>query len=219
MDPVLVKSSLDLAWFQISPLVTNLLMALLLILVGCLVAKGLGMLTTLVFTTLQLDKGAEKVSLHKLLEKGEVKRSVSELLGDMVYWLTVFVVIAGIAGIFGLAVEPMLSRVFTYMGAVLLAAILLGLGLFLATLISGIVRLVTVNLGLQGAKTASRLMYYIVIIFTFITVLAELGINPEVFVPQIGVIIGAFGLAAAIAFGLGCKDMAADFLSNLFRGK
>ncbi|MFA6548634.1 MAG: hypothetical protein WCT39_01705 [Candidatus Margulisiibacteriota bacterium] len=219
MDPVLVKSSLDLAWFQISPLVTNLLMALLLILVGCLVAKGLGMLTTLVFTTLQLDKGAEKLGLRKLLEKGEVKRSVSELLGDMVYWLTVFVVIAGIAGIFGLAVEPMLSRVFTYMGAVLLAAILLGLGLFLATLISGIVRLVTVNLGLQGAKTASRLMYYIVIIFTFITVLAELGINPEVFVPQIGVIIGAFGLAAAIAFGLGCKDMAADFLSNLFRGK
>ena len=219
MDPVLVKSSLDLAWFQISPLVINLLIALLLILIGCLAAKGLGMLTTLAFKTLQIDKGADKLGLHKMLEKGEVRRSVSDLLGDMVYWLTVFVVIAGIAGIFGLAVAPMLARVFTYMGAVLLAAILLGLGLFLATLISGIVRLVTVNLGLQGAKTASRLMYYIVIIFTFITVLAELGINPEVFVPQIGVIIGAFGLAAAIAFGLGCKDMAADFLSNLFRGK
>lgn len=219
MDPVLVKSSLDLAWFQISPLVINLLSALLLILIGCLAAKGLGMLTTLVFKTLQIDKGADKLGLHKILEKGEIKRSVSDLLGDMVYWLTVFVVIAGVAGIFGLAVAPMLSRVFTYMGAVLLAAILLGLGLFLATLISGIVRLVTVNLGLQGAKTASRLMYYIVIIFTFIIVLAELGINPEVFVPQIGVIIGAFGLAAAIAFGLGCKDMAADFLSNLFRGK
>jgi hypothetical protein len=32
-------------------------------------------------------------------------------------------------------------------------------------------------------------------------------------------VVGAVGLGAAIAFGLGCKDMASDFLFNLFKGK
>jgi hypothetical protein len=105
------------------------------------------------------------------------------------------------------------------MGVVFLAALILGVGVFLAGLIAALVRLVMANLGVEGAVTVSRVIYYIVIIFTFLAALAELGISPEVFAPQIGVIIGAFGLAAAIAFGLGCKDMAADFLHNLFKGK
>ena len=86
-------------------------------------------------------------------------------------------------------------------------------------LISGIVRIVMANFGVEGSKTASRFIYYIVIVFTVLAVLAELGLAPDAFTPHIGVIIGAFGLAAAIAFGLGCKDMAADFLTNLFKGK
>ncbi|OGC23734.1 hypothetical protein A2291_05050 [candidate division WOR-1 bacterium RIFOXYB2_FULL_42_35] len=200
-------------------LALNLLLALVVILLGFLVAKALEILTAFVVKTIQLDTVAQKLGFNKLLEKADIKKPLSELLGNLVYWLVIFILITSLGTFFGLAVEMILLKIFSYMAVVLLAALVLGVGLFFAALISGISRVVMVNLGIAGAKTASRFIYYIVIVFTFLAALAELGINTKVFADKMEVFIGAFGLAAAIAFGLGCKDMAADFIHDLFRGK
>jgi len=215
----ILLNSLNTSFLDLLPLVVNLIVALLFILVGILIARGLGKLTTLVLKTIQLDTLAEKSGFSGVLEKGEIKKSTSELLGSLVYWVVVLVVLMGVAAYYSLPVQRAFLSIFTYMGVVILAALILGIGVLLASLISGITKAVMANLGLEGAKTVSRLIYYIVIIFTFLAALSELGISMDVFVPQIGVIIGAVGLAAAIAFGLGCKDMAADFLHNLFKGR
>ncbi len=204
---------------NIFPLLGNFLLALILLLIGFLVARGLALLTTLVLKTIQLDKGAKQVGFNSLLEKGNIKASASDLAGELVYWVIVLVVFISVAGVFGLAVEPVVAKIINYLGLVLLASLVLGIGLFFASLVSAVVKLIMLNLGVAGAKTASRLIYYIVVIFTFLAVLAELGLTTELFLPHIGVFVGAVGLAAAIAFGLGCKDMAADFLHNLFKGK
>lgn len=207
------------SWSQISPLILNLLIALVFILVGFLVGKGLGYAVTFILKLVRLDKGSKKIGFSTLLEKGEVKATAAELIGSLVYWAVIFVTLIGVAKYFYLPIDVALSHIFSYFGMVILASIVLGIGLFFASFLAGIVKLVALNFGVDGGKTLSRVVYYIVIIFTFLAALAQLGINPEVFVPQIGVIIGAVGLAAAIAFGLGCKDMAADFLHNLFKGK
>ncbi|MBU1027116.1 MAG: hypothetical protein KKA31_05230 [Candidatus Margulisbacteria bacterium] len=204
---------------SIFPLLGNVLLALILLLIGFLVARGLALLTTLVLKAVQLDKGAKQIGFNSLLETGNVKISASELIGELVYWVIVLVVFISVAGAFGLAVEPVVAKIFNYLGLVLLASLILGIGLFFASLIAAVIRVIMLNLGIAGAKTASRFIYYIVVIFTFLAVLAELGLNPELFIQQMGVFVGAVGLAAAIAFGLGCKDMAADFLHNLFKGK
>lgn len=218
MDIAILFESLGSSWAAIFPLVINLILALFLLLIGLLLAKGLGYLTSLVFKIIQLDKGAKQIGFNTILEKGNIKKTSSELLGDLVYWITAFVIIVGILGVFDLPVEDALTMIFSYMGIVFLAALILGIGIFLAGLISGIVRLIMANFGLEGAQTASRVIYYIIIVFIFLAALAELGFSPD-WTPHIGVILGMPALAAAIAFGLGCKDMAADFLHNLFKGK
>jgi hypothetical protein len=212
-------NSLRASWSGIFPIIVNLLAALLLLLIGLLIARGLGFLATLLLRILKLDSLSEQTGFDSILQKGDIKKKTSELVGDLLYWIVAFVVIIGVAGLFGLPVERALSYVFAYMGIVFLASLILGVGMFLAGLIAGIVRIVMANFGLEGAKTASRVVYYIVIIFAFLAALSELGLQPQSFAPHLGVIIGAPALAAAIAFGLGCKDMAADFLHNLFKGK
>jgi len=211
-------NSLSASASSIFPLVLNLILVLFLLLVGLLTARGLGLLATLVLKAIKLESGAQQIGFNAILEKSGIKKSAADLLGDMVYWVVAFIVVVGVAGVFGLPVAAALQKVFAYMGIVFLAAFILGVGLFLASLISGIVRTIMVNFGLEGAKTASRIIYYIVIVFTFLAALAELGFSPD-WTPHIGIILGMPALAAAIAFGLGCKDMAADFLHNLFKGK
>jgi hypothetical protein len=214
-----LTGSVNLSWGIISPLMIKIVLGLLLIFIGVLIARGLGSIATSLLKIIKFDKGAKQLGLDQILEKGDVKRTLSELIGDLIYWLLVFVSIFAIADIFGLPADATLAKLFSYIAIVFTAALIIGVGLFLASLVSGIVRVIMVNIGLEGAKTASRIIYYIVIVVAFMGALEALGISSSVFVPQIGVIIGAFGLAAAIAFGLGCKDMAADFLFNLFKGK
>lgn len=207
------------AWYQISPLLLNLFIALIVLLVGFFIAKGVGFAVASFLKLAQLDRGAKQIGFNSILEKAEIRRSISELIGDLVYWTILFIAIIGLGNLFYLPIEPALSNVFAYLSLVFIAAIILGFGLFFASLFAGIIKTIALNFGLDGAKALSRVIYYILIIFSFLAALAQLGIKTEVFVPQIGVIIGAVGLAAAIAFGLGCKDMAADFLHNLFKGK
>jgi hypothetical protein len=91
--------------------------------------------------------------------------------------------------------------------------------MFLANLIAGVVKLVCLNIGLEGGKSLARAVYYLAVIFSLLAALALLGLRPSAIVAKLDIIVGAPALAAAIAFGLGCKDMAADFLHNIFKGK
>lgn len=217
MDSII--SSFNLAWLRVSPLYCTLLSALLFIFVGFLIAKAVEISLIYVLKAVSLDKWAKQAKINELFERADIRKPVSELLGALLYWLIIFTTVIGMAQIFSLPIEPAISSFFAYLGIVLAVAMILGIGLFFASLFSGIVKVIAVNIGIEGGKTLSRFIYYIVVIVAFLVALGHLGVSTDFFIPQIGVIIGAFGLAAAIAFGLGCKDMAADFLHNLFKGK
>ncbi len=141
------------------------------------------------------------------------------MLGDFVFWFTIFLIILSLAAQINIPVESALDRIISFTGIILLAALVLSIGTYLAVFISGLVYLVAANLGLPGAKNISRIIQYFTVIFAFLLALEHLGVGPALLIPSIGVIIGAVGLAIAIAFGLGCKDIMADFVSNLIRGR
>jgi hypothetical protein len=210
-----LNDALAKIWFPI----LNLLLALFILLLGFLVARLLGWLSVNLLKIIKLDKGLKTIGFNNLLEKGEIKKTPAELVGDLIYWAFIFITVIGLAYYFGLPIDLALTHVFSYLGLVFLAAIILGMGLFLASLLAGIVKLIALIFGIEGARPLARVIYYLVIIFAFLTALAQLGVKVEVIGEKLDVIVGAIGLAAAIAFGLGCKDMAADFLHNLFKGK
>lgn len=203
----------------LDPYLLRLVIAALGLTVGILFARLIKYIVVYCFTSIPLDETVKSLKFNAVLERAEIKKPFSELLGDFSYWLVVFLMITTVAKFLGLPVDPIIIRVLNYTGIVILAALVLGLGVFLSSLIAGIIFLIGVTVGLPGAKTIARLMQYATIIFAFLVALEQLGIGPALIVPSIGVIIGAVGLALAIAFGLGCKDIMADFISNLIRGK
>jgi len=219
MQSFSLLSSIGFAWRELSPLLMNLISFIFFILVGFILAKGAGLLFSNLLKLVMLDHLAKSIGINYLLEKGSVKRTLSELIGDLVYWTIIFIAVISVANWNQLPIEMALNKVFDFLGLILMASIVLVIGVFFASLFSGIVRFLASNFGVEEARVISRVIYYIIVLFSFLAALAQLGVNPEVFLPHLNVIIGAFGLAAAIAFGLGCKDMAADFLHNFFKGK
>jgi len=201
----------------IGPLLLNLLYALILLLIGLLIARGLHWVVVTLFIAAQLDKGCKKIGFSDLLTEGGLKIGPTELLADLFYWLTVFVTVTVAANVLGLiSAKILLAGLLAFLPLVLSAAYVLGVGIFLAVFISGVILLIANNIGLSNAVTLAKIVQYAILIFAALIALGHLGISGDWFTNSIIVIVAAIGLAFAIAFGLGAKERATDFLDGLF---
>jgi uncharacterized Tic20 family protein len=204
----------------ISPLLINLTVSLVLLLISILIAKGLQIIVVYVLKAVMLDKGLSAIGFTPFLTKGEIKKAPSDLLGDLVYWLSVFIAVTAIVMVFGPAnSKELLNMILSYSVSVIAAIFIMAISLLLAAVIAGLVTVVANNVGLSNTKTLAKIAQYGVNVFGFLKALEIMGISSGIIVASFSVIVGAVGLAFSIAFGLGCKDIAADFVTNLFKGK
>jgi hypothetical protein len=205
---------------MISPLLINLSISLVLLLVSILIAKGLQLIVVYILKAIMLDKGLAAIGFTPFLTKGEIKKSPSDLLGDLVYWISIFIAVTAIAVAYGPSnSKDLLSMILNYSVSVMAAVFVLAISIFLSVVIAGLVVVIANNVGLSNSRTLAKIAQYGVNIFGFLKALEILGISAAIIVASFSVIVGAVGLAFAIAFGLGCKDIAADFVTGLFKGK
>jgi hypothetical protein len=102
-----------------------------------------------------------------------------------------------------------------YIPNVIAAIFILILGMFMATLLRNIVQTAANNAGLYQAKFLGKLVESAVIVFAVIITLEQLNIGARIIELTISVVLASFGLAMAIAFGLGCKELAGKFVAEL----
>lgn len=199
------------------PLLLNLLYALILLLIGLLIAKGLQLLVVAILSAIALDKLAKQIKLADILTDGGLKGGLTKLLGDLVYWLAILAAVTGVADILGLsAAEALLAGVIAYLPSVLSAAYILGVGVLVAVVVSGVIVLIAGNIGLSNTAALAKIAQYAVVLFAFVAALGELGVSLNLVAGTVSLLGAAVALAAAIAFGLGAKDMAGDLLKKLF---
>jgi len=215
-----ISSSVTEVIAVMSPLLLSLIVSLFLILISLLIAKGLQIAASLLLKSIMLDKGLAAIGFTPFLTKGEIRKSPSELIGDLVYWVVVFVSITSIVLVYGPAnSKELLNTLINYSVSVFAAVFIMALSIFLSVIIAGIVTAVANNVGLSSTKTLAKIAQYGVNVFGFLKALEIFGISSAIIVASFSVIVGAVGLAFAIAFGLGCKDIAGDFVSGFFKGK
>ncbi|MFA5104339.1 MAG: hypothetical protein WC527_04115 [Candidatus Margulisiibacteriota bacterium] len=197
----------------------KLLLALLLIIASFLAAKLAQIITVYILDLVNADKLSEKIKLRALLKKTELGDSFSQFGGDLVFWLAL--IFGGIKIIYLLQLNralEILRAVLSYVTVNVVSAVfILVLSVIFASLLSGIILFVGGLINLPGYKFIARVNQYVVVIFGIVMGLEKLGIAASVFLARPDIILGFFALAGAIAFGLGCKDMAENFLANFLR--
>ena len=191
------------------------MVALLVILIGWVVSKGVRSLVSRVLKLLRIDKFSEKAGIAKFLKKGDVKYPLSDLIAVIIYWMLMLVVIMVTANVLGLnTVAELMDKIVLYIPNVLAAMIVLVIGALFAVFLRKIVETTAKNAGLTHAKQMGMLTHTIIVIFAVIIALEQLKIGITVLSQFITIIIGSIGLALALAFGLGCKDIAAKSMEE-----
>ncbi len=187
--------------------------ALLILLVGWVVAKFIRLLVFRFLLAVRFDLASEKAGVDEVLIRADIRQSPAELLAVLVQWLVMLIVLMTAVNTLGLSsVSDLLNHILLYIPKVIAAVIALILGLFFANLLSGVIKTAAANAGLGETEALAALARYAIVAFTVAVTLEELGIAAELVRSAFVILFGAVALAAALAFGLGCKDLARDWI-------
>ena len=199
---------------QLLAFVPTILGALLILLVGGVIAKIIEQFIVRVLKLITLDKIAEQVQLAAILAKGGIRRKLSELIGAIVYWIVILAFVTAALNALNLTVAAELfQQIVSFLPNVIASVFILIVGVFAATFLATTVRTAASNSGILQAPLLGQAVQAAVVIFTVVAALQQLQIQfvGEVFL----IILGGISLGCALAFGIGCKDLAGRWVSDL----
>ena len=193
-----------------------LLGALIILIVGWIVAKAIKRLVDWLLKAIRFDALADKAGISEILRKGNLEISAREVVSSIVYWLIMIMVLVMTVDALGLPkASDILESLFAYVPNVIAALLVLIVAMFLASFVSGIVRTAAGNANLPKPEILAAISRWAIIIFAITISLEQLGIAPLLVATTFNIILGGVVLALALAFGLGGKDAAAKYLEDL----
>ncbi|MGE5308080.1 MAG: mechanosensitive ion channel family protein [Deltaproteobacteria bacterium] len=200
---------------QITQFLLNALLVLVILLVGWLLSKLLKALVTKICKSSKLDDLSKKIEIDSMISKGGLHYSLSELMGLIIYWLGLLVTLVVAVNAIGLTqAADLLNQIVLFVPNIIAAVFILILGMFVATLLQTVVKTAASNAGLSHAAILSKAVEVIVVVFTVMISLEQLGIGQRIIELIVGIVLGSIGLAFALAFGFGCQDLAKKALSD-----
>ena len=201
---------------QISQFVVNALLVIIILLIGWLLSKLIRVVVSKTLKTAKINELSSRIELDKLLSKGGITYTLSDLVGVICYWLGILITFMVAVNSVGLTVAAdLLNKVVLYIPNVIAALFILVLGMFVSTLLKNIVQTAASNAGLNQSKLLAQVVETIVIAFAVFVGLEQLQIGIHITELTISLILGSLGLGLALAFGLGCKDIAGRFTAEL----
>jgi hypothetical protein len=193
-----------------------LLGALIILIVGWIIAKAIRRLIDFVLKAIRFDALADKAGITTILKKGDLKITAREVISGLVYWLVIIMVLVMVLNALDLPkASDVLTSLFAYVPNVIAALFVMIAAMFLASFVSGIVRTAAGNANLPKPEIFAGVSRWAIIIFAATIALEELGIAPLLVTTTFNIILGGVCLALALAFGLGGKDAAARYLEEL----
>ena len=201
---------------QIGQFLVNLLLVIFTLILGWIIARVVKTLITGLLKAIKADDFSEKINLEGILEKGGIKYSFSELIGVSCYWLVMLVTFMVAANFIQLTVvASLLDKIVLYIPNIVAAIFILVVAMFVAVLLKNIIQASAANIGISQVNLIIKVVESAIAIFAVLMALDQLKIGGQILEKVVLVALASAGLAAALAFGLGCKDIAGKITGEL----
>lgn len=213
-----VANSLANLWLGIAAFLPSLFGALVILLIGLIVAAALGTLVEKVLDAIKVDGWLAKAGIDSHVSRGGFRLRVAYFCGQVVRWFFIIVFALAASDTLGLyALTAFLRDVLAYIPNVVVAALIMVASLAIANLVSRIVGASTSAARLAGAGVMSTISWWAVIIFGLLSALYQLNVATAIIQTLVTGFIAMVALAGGLAFGLGGKEYAAHLLDKLRR--
>ena len=210
------KLSLQSIWQGFIIFIPNLLGAIVIFLVGWIIAVAIGKLIAEILKKIQLDKVFETGEWKKALQRADIKVDVSAFIGAIVKWVLMIAFLIAAVQILGFSqLETFFNRVLAYLPNVVVAAFMFVIAVIIADIVEKLVRAAVEGAKMGQGPIAGAIVKWSIWVLAIFAILMQLGIAQALVTTIIQGLVALIVIAGGIAFGLGGKDIAADILQDL----
>lgn len=187
--------------------------ALLVLIVAYFAGKLASGLVTNILAGIGFDSIPNRLGFDVKPRKGQP--TLSEIAGIIVIVVVMLLASAEAASLLGLETLGVVISSFTvWVGQAIAAIVIFTIGLYLANL----AREVVLSTGGHQASLVANLARIAIMVFVTAIVLQQLGVAPDIVNLAFGILLGAIGIAVALAFGLGARDVAGKQVERWTKG-
>jgi len=211
-----VIGSLQGLWLGFAAFVPRLIGALVVIIVGLIVAAGLGTLVEKIFDALRLDSFLAKLGLAPYFERAGLRLRASRFLGQLVNWFIIIAFLLAASDSLGLfALSGFLKDVLAYVPNVIAAVLIMLAAVVLGSFLKKLVSASVMSAKLHAAHFLGTFTWWSIVVFGFLTALVQLNVAASIINSVITGFIAMLALAGGLAFGLGGREYATYLIGRL----
>ena len=210
-----VVNSLQQLWASSVSVLGSIVGALIILVLGLVVATGLGALVQRIVDLVKVDKALVSLGLKEYFDRAGLQINAGKFLGKLVYWFLVVVFLLAATDILGFySLSNFLREALLYIPNVIVAVLIMLATFVIGNFLRNLVRASVKSAKLHASNFLSSLTWWAVIVFGFLTALAQLGIAVSIINALVTGIVAMIALAGGIAFGIGGKDYAAHLIGQ-----
>jgi hypothetical protein len=205
---------------KVIALIPSLLGAIVIILLGWLLAKILKTALIKLLVAVRFEKFSERSGLSKFLSRGDIKHSLAEILGTAFFWIILlFFIYVATDVLHWTLIRDVINRIITFIPNLIAALLIIIVGVLLSSFFKGLIKVAATSYALTHRELIGRIVQYLIIFFSVAVSLEQLGIATHILVNSVLIIIGAMAFGLALAFGLGSKDIVGKIVNKMLESE
>lgn len=211
-----ITDSLVDLWLRFINFLPSLFGALLVFVIGWFIAVALEKFVAQLIKALRIDHALDNLGLKSALEKANIKGTASEFIGALVKWFLVIAFLMAASDILGLnQVGNFLNSVLFYIPSLVIAVIIILVAVLLARFVENVIKASVRTAGFTHGNFPAAIAKWAILIFAVLAALEQLGIAPSLIRTLFTGVVALIAVAGGLAFGLGGKDLASEFLNKI----
>ncbi len=208
--------SLWALWGGALTFIPTLIGAIVVFIVGLIVAAGLERLVERIIFYAKLDTLLKNIGLDTYVQRAGVKLNAGHFLGKLVYWFVFIAFLLATTDILGLAeFSGFLRDVLGYFPNIVIAVLIMLATFVVASFLRNLVKVSVASAQLHSGKFLASLTWWTVVVFGLLATLIELNVAVGIINTLITGLVAMLALAGGLAFGLGGRDAAARTIDRL----
>lgn len=213
---VLLASFQEL-WGGVITFLPKLIVAVVIFIVGWVIAISLSKLVSQIIRTLKIDKLFQSIGAEEPLAKAGFRLDIGAFIGGLVRWFLIIVFLVASLEVIGLSQVNAFLRdvVLAYLPNVIVAALILVVAAFVANAMQKIIVGSAKAAGVPSTHFLGGITKWAIWLFAILAALYQLGIAGVFAQTLFTGFVAMLAIAGGLAFGLGGKEAAGRYVEKL----
>jgi len=206
---------------QLVAFIGNLLLAIVVFIIGYLIAIGIGRIIAEILKSVKFNKLFEKEGWKRAMQRASIDVNPSEFIGAIFKWMLVIVSLLVAVDVLNLTdFAGFLMQVLNYLPNVIVAVLVFVVAIVITDIVEKVVRVAVERLKVGAGFIASSIVKWAIWVFTFFLILDQLLpanlLIKTLYSSIVYGIVGALALGIGLAIGLGGKETAGKIIAKMY---